>query len=143
MDAPSIFKIVNALALVSWIVLIIFPFSQLVIRFLFAFTVCSLALFYTIHVIPAMSPEMFEGFNSLEGVTALFSNPDMVLIGWVHYLCFDLMVGLYIVENARKHRINRWLILPTLLFTFMTGPFGLLLYVIIKAVSGRQILTYS
>ena len=49
------------------------------------------------------------------------------------------MVGLYIVNNAEKNGINRFVIIPSLLFTFMMGPFGLLLYVIIKSIAIRKI----
>ncbi len=91
-----------------------------------------------------MNLEVFNDFGSLAGVTKLFSVSDMVLIGWIHYLCFDLMVGLYIVNNAEKNGINRFLIIPSLLFTFMMGPFGLLLYLITRGIVVRKnVLNYS
>lgn len=144
MDSSTIFSICNSLAMFSWIALMIFPFSKLVQRILFIVTICSFSLLYSAFVWPSMNLEVFNEFSSLAGVTKLFSVPDMVLIGWVHYLCFDLMVGLYIVNNAEKNGINRFVIIPSLLFTFMMGPFGLLLYLITRAVITRKnVLNYS
>ncbi|MEL6556745.1 MAG: ABA4-like family protein [Bacteroidota bacterium] len=117
----------------------IFPFSKLVQKILFIVVILSFSILYSAFVWPSMNMEAFQEFSSLAGVTRLFSVPDMVLIGWVHYLCFDLMVGLYIVNNAEKNGINRFVIIPSLLFTFMMGPFGLLLYVIIKSIAIRKI----
>ena len=33
------------------------------------------------------------GFGSLAEITALFSVPELLLAGWIHYLAFDLFVG--------------------------------------------------
>jgi hypothetical protein len=33
------------------------------------------------------------GFSTLAGVAVLFSNPWLLLAGWVHYLAFDLLIG--------------------------------------------------
>jgi hypothetical protein len=71
-------------------------------------------------------------FFSLRGVTELFKSPRAVLAGWIHYLAFDLMVGLYIVTDAAHYGIRHGLLLPVLLATLMFGPIGLLLYVALR-----------
>jgi hypothetical protein len=43
-------------------------------------------------------------------------------------------VGMWICNDADKRRINRWVLLPCLLLTFLLGPAGLLLYIIIRTV---------
>ena len=68
----------------------------------------------------------------------LFTSPRAVLAGWVHYLAFDLMVGWFIVSNAAKHGLNRYLLIPCLLLTFIFGPMGLLLYLAVRAVALRK-----
>ncbi len=144
MNSATIFSICNMLAMISWIVLMIFPFSKTVQKILFLVSICSFSVLYSAFVWPSMNLEVFNDFGSLAGVTKLFSVSDMVLIGWIHYLCFDLMVGLYIVNNAEKNGINRFLIIPSLLFTFMMGPFGLLLYLITRGIVVRKnVLNYS
>jgi len=79
-----------------------------------------------------------SSFGSLEGVVGLFQDPKSVLIGWVHYLAFDLWVGSWEVGDAVKRGINRWLVLPCLLFTFMLGPVGLVMYFILRAIVTKK-----
>ena len=67
-------------------------------------------------------------FNSLAGVAALFANPWNLLAGWVHYLAFDLLTGVWETRDAAKRGIPHWMVIPCLLLTFMLGPAGWLLY---------------
>ena len=71
-------------------------------------------------------------FNSLAGVARLFSVPGVLLAGWVHYLAFDLWVGRWIVDDLLAADRSRWWLLPTLPLTFMFGPCGLLLYLLLR-----------
>ena len=87
--------------------------------------------------------DAMESFGSLSGIASMFQNETAMLAGWVHYLAFDLMVGLYITHNAEKYGINRFVLIPCLFFTFMLGPIGLLLYFIIRiAYTKRYFHTY-
>ncbi|MDP9230613.1 MAG: ABA4-like family protein, partial [Bacteroidota bacterium] len=78
------------------------------------------------------NPADEKSFGSLAGVMALFQNPRLLVAGWVHYLAFDLLTGVFIKNNSLKHGISHWLVIPCLFFTFMLGPVGLLLYMIIR-----------
>ena len=80
-----------------------------------------------------------SSFGSLSGVMSLFQDPKSVMAGWVHYLAFDLWIGSWEIGDARKHGINRWFVLPCLLFTFMLGPVGLLLYLILRSALTKKI----
>ena len=68
------------------------------------------------------------GFSSLSAVAALFSQPWLLLAGWVHYLAFDLFVGSWEVRDARERGIPHLAVVPCLLLTFMFGPAGWLAY---------------
>jgi len=138
MNADQLFSISNSIALLSWIYLIIFPYKKWTSRILTGVVITLLGILYAWTISGTMSPGDFESFNSLKGIMKLFSNEKAVLAGWIHYLAFDLMVGLYIVHNAGRLGINRWLIIPCLLFTFMLGPFGLLLYFALRAIITKK-----
>ncbi len=56
---------------------------------------------------------------------ALFDNPWGALAGWVHYLCFDLFVGRFIMNDAPE---GGYRLAPVLFLTLMAGPVGFLLY---------------
>lgn len=143
MDNASIFSTINTIALISWIVLLIFPFSQLVKKLLLGLVVIGFALLYAFLITQTFDADAMESFGSLSGIASMFQNETALLAGWVHYLAFDLMVGLYITHNAEKHGINRFVLIPCLFFTFMLGPIGLLLYFIIRiAYTKRYFHTY-
>ena len=43
---------------------------------------------------------------------ALFTNPEIALAGWLHYLAFDLLIGAWEVRTARREAIPHLLVLP-------------------------------
>jgi Domain of unknown function (DUF4281) len=67
------------------------------------------------------------GFATLAQVKALFSSDPVLLAGWVHYLAFDLFVGVWIADRLDAQRVSRLVQAPILIATFFFGPFGLLL----------------
>lgn len=77
------------------------------------------------------------GFSSLSSVALLFQNRGMLLAGWVHYLAFDLFVGSWEVRDSRAAEIRHYLIVPCLLLTFLFGPAGWVLYLLIRSVANR------
>jgi len=54
-----------------------------------------------------------------------------------NYLLFDLFVGAWIARDAKRRGFSHALLIPCLFFTFMAGPFGLLLYVLFRKVTGK------
>lgn len=85
-----------------------------------------LAAIYTIGAALAFAGGGADGgsFTSLEGVMALFRFPLVAFVGWVHYLCFDLFVGRWIMNDAPE---GGYRLLPVLFLTLMVGPAGWLL----------------
>ena len=78
------------------------------------------------------------GFGSVAEVRALFANDHALAAGWLHYLAFDLFVGSWIAELGLKARIPALLIIPCLALTFLLGPTGLVLFLILRlAFRGR------
>jgi uncharacterized membrane protein len=137
MDAATLFKIVNSIALLAWIPMLVAPkwkwtkwwVTQKPVIGLLALAYLSLFIYLIVNM-PADGPAM--DFSSLAGVKALFQSDQAVLVGWIHYLAFDLMAGCYIFEQAQKRKIPHLLVVPALIFTFMLGPVGWLIYLLIK-----------
>lgn len=71
------------------------------------------------------------GYNTLADVAKLISNDHVLLAGWVHYLAFDLFIGAWISRQADDASISRVVQAPILVTTFMFGPFGLLLFLMV------------
>ena len=132
MTPGTIFEICNIIAMIGWIILVVLPMWQASDKFIIGIIVALFAIIYTYYIVTNLSAIDMKSFGSLAGVTALFTNPLAVLLGWVHYLAFDLMVGIWIKKNSLKYGISHWLIIPCLLLTFMFGPIGLLIYLLIR-----------
>ena len=72
------------------------------------------------------------GFNSLEQVQILFKEPSALLAGWIHYLAFDLFVGVWIAQRCAILKIKHWIVVVLLIATFMFGPLGLIGYALLS-----------
>jgi hypothetical protein len=140
MDLEQIFSIVSGAAFFAWIVLFIFYQKSWVYKVLFSLLIMAFALVYIFFLGKGLLfGEAEGGFNSLAEVNALMSSDQALLAGWIHYLAFDLFVGMWEARDAHKRGINRWLLLPCLLGTFMAGPLGLLLYFIIRSIKTKEV----
>ena len=139
MSPDTIFQLCSTVAMIGWLVLIIgSPFVLEIDKFLIGIIITLLALVYAWLIAISFNPADMKNFGSLEGVMTLFQNKIMVTAGWVHYLAFDLFLGTWIKRNSVKYNISHWLVIPCLLFTFMLGPVGLLLYLLIRWMKTRQ-----
>jgi hypothetical protein len=132
------FKLSNNLAMIGWILLLALPRWKWTVKLVTGIVVTILAVLYVVFVVQALSPEEMKSFGTLEGIMELFTDKGAVLAGWIHYLAFDLMVGVFIVTNAIRNKISHWLVIPCLLLTFMLGPTGLLIYLVIRMVKTRS-----
>lgn len=133
MSPDTIFQLCSAIAMIGWLTLFIAsPFILEVDKFLTGIIITLLALVYAWLIASSFNPGDMKSFGSLEGVMKLFQNKTLVTAGWVHYFAFDLMVGIWIKRNSLKYGMPHWLIIPCLLFTFMLGPVGLLLYLLLR-----------
>ena len=134
MNLEQIFSLASGIALLSWIMLFAFYQKSWVYTLLFSFVLMLLATVYVFFLAKGLIfGEAEGGFNSLAEVKALMSSDQALLAGWIHYLAFDLFAGMWEAQDAKKRGVNRWLLLPCLLGTFMAGPFGLLLYFMVRS----------
>ena len=140
-DPGLAYKLINVLVVPAWALLILAPrwswtdkivhavFYPLMFGVIYV-TYLSLGVFFG-----HSNPE--AGFSTIEAVGALFSHPVGLLTGWAHYLVFDLFVGAWIARDAKRRDLRHAFVIPCLFFTFMFGPLGLLLYVIIRKLTAK------
>ena len=82
---------------------------------------------------PAAIPGAGEtGFGSIEGVRAILQADGGVVIGWTHYLAFDLFTGMWIGRDGDHKGFSRWIQAPFLVLTYLFGPVGLFSWLIIR-----------
>jgi hypothetical protein len=78
-------------------------------------------------------------FRSIEGVRALFQSDAGIVIGWTHYLAFDLFVGMWMAKDADHKGFSRLVQMPFLLATLMAGPIGLLAWLVTREHRARNV----
>ena len=139
MTPDAIFQYCSTLAMIGWLILIIIsPFWEGFDKFLIGIVITIFAIVYAWLIAQSFNSDDFQKFNSLDGVMELFTNKTMVTAGWVHYLAFDLLTGIWMKKNSLTYNISHWLLIPCLLLTFMLGPIGLLLYLIIRSFAAKN-----
>ena len=139
MSPDTIFQLCSTIAMIGWLLLIIAsPFLQGIDKFLVSVVITLFCIVYAWLIFQVFSPADMKNFGSLDGVMTLFQNRTLVTAGWVHYLAFDLMTGVWIKGNSLKYGISHWILIPCLFFTFMLGPLGLLLYLLIRTLKAKQ-----
>ena len=139
MSPDSVFQTCSTIAMVGWIVLLVIsPFWSSFDRFLIGIIITLFAIVYAWLIFQVFTPGDFEKFSSLNGVMELFTDKTAVTAGWVHYLAFDLLTGIWIKKNALKYNIHHLILIPCLLLTFMLGPIGLLLYLLVRSIKTKQ-----
>ena len=144
MDWAFIFSAVNMLALTGWAALILLPRWPALLSAILYLGIGLLCLIYAtglIGVVTGLLPNTGGGgadFTTIAGVRAIFGSDAGVTIGWTHYLAFDLFVGLWIARDGDAKNISRLVQAPILLATFMAGPLGLGLWLLLREPAARR-----
>ena len=134
----TIFSACGALAMLGWAGLVLLPKVPLVVDIVARLVIPALigVVYLVLMVGNASQTPADGGFGSLAQVKALFSVEALLLGGWVHYLAFDLFVGAWEVRDAQRRGVHHLLVIPCLLATFMAGPAGLVLYLVLRSAVG-------
>ncbi|MEQ9300696.1 MAG: ABA4-like family protein [Cyclobacteriaceae bacterium] len=135
----QVFGMTNGLATLGWALLLFTPNWHITRKLLFTLLIPTLLCAAYLIAMLSFPSQSGMDFSSLDSVAGMFSQREVVLVGWIHYLAFDLMVGLWINFNARKHGIKHLYIVLPLIFTFMLGPIGLLAYLILRSILLKKV----
>ncbi|MEQ8557936.1 MAG: ABA4-like family protein [Henriciella sp.] len=141
MSWDVLFMLVSAVVVPAWLLLVLAPgwrTTQLVVHSgmypLFLGSIYSICLIASLFF--GVSAEG-TGFSSIAAVSALFDHPNGVIIGWTHYLVFDLFVGAWIGRDAQRRGLPHLAVAPCLIATFLFGPLGLLAYMLVRFSRGE------
>ena len=72
--------------------------------------------------------DSFELYRGLDGLYSMFSSEAFLLIFWLHFLAISLFLGAWISRDSNKYLVPRFFVIISLILTYFTGPFGLLIY---------------
>ena len=141
MDWGFVFSAINIIAMIGWALLAFTPRGPKIHALVFYLGIGLLALIYSVGLISLVTSEGgldFGAFGSIEGIRGLFGSDAGIVIGWTHYLAFDLFVGQWIAKDADHKKISRLVQLPILFLTLMAGPLGLFAWMIIREPAARR-----
>jgi hypothetical protein len=139
----TLFTIANVLITPIWLLMAIAPrwrVTEVLVRGLWVpLLIATLYLILVLTNVGATDGDFF----SLDGVAKLFANRHVLLAGWVHYLCFDLVVGSWEYRDALRNDIPHWMLVPCLFLTLMWGPAGFMLYLAVRFLRTRETLALT
>jgi hypothetical protein len=150
MNWIAIFGFTNGLALAGWVMLALLPRGPRLMSVIMYGCVAMLCLTYAILFVllfgnlvdpvrsaGAAAPDLAD--YSVTGLRGLFMSDGGIVIGWTHYLAFDLFVGLWIARDADHKGFSRAVQLPFLFATLMAGPIGLLAWLVTREARARRV----
>jgi len=150
MNWIAIFGFTNGLALAGWVMLALLPRGPRLMSVIMYGCVAMLCLTYAILFVllfgnlvdpvrsaGAAAPDLAD--YSVAGLRGLFMSDGGIVIGWTHYLAFDLFVGLWIARDADHKGFSRAVQLPFLFATLMAGPIGLLAWLVTREARARRV----
>ncbi|HCD26387.1 MAG TPA: DUF4281 domain-containing protein [Gammaproteobacteria bacterium] len=113
----------------AWLVLLLTkPSAQPLRRGALTTVIAFLGVLYAYFLFGFMDRAPADGsFSSVAGLIALFSVPELMLAGWLHYLILDFCAGYWIAKDASSH-CSRLVIAPFLIATMVSAPVGLAIY---------------
>ena len=144
-----IFLWLNLGVLPFWLVLIIFPQSQICkvfITSIFPIFIISLVYSYLLYSLFNDGYDFlrnFELYLGLSSILNLFSDRSFLILFWCHFLAINLFCGGWIVKDSQKFGINKILITLPLILTYFIGPIGITIYWFIRIFYSKKISLYD
>ena len=140
----TLFSLTNLVAVAGWAALLLLPRRPLTHSFILYAGVFVLCLTYAVLLVllvgkfvdPGVAAGAAAPFDysdySIGGLRKLFMTDAGIVVGWTHYLAFDLFVGLWISRDADNKGFSRFSQAPILVLTYLAGPLGLFLWLALR-----------
>ena len=139
MSWGGLFTFVHVVAFAGWGLLFLAPRGPRVAAYVLYLCVGLLCLAYAAMFV-SLAGNMAPGdFMSIAGIRTLFQSDGGVVLGWTHYLAFDLFIGQWIAKDADNKGFSRIAQFPVLLLTLLAGPIGLLVWLFIRERRARAV----
>jgi hypothetical protein len=133
----GLFTFVHLIAFAGWAILLLGPRGQRTAAIILYFGVGLLCLAYAAMFAIEFRAIVAGDFLSIEGIRSLFASDAGIVIGWTHYLAFDLFIGQWIAKDADHKGFSRIAQAPVLILTLLAGPIGLLAWLLVRERSAR------
>lgn len=138
MSAETLFQIISILPYPGWLLLILAPSSRWTERIVASCVLTNLLGVIYLALLVGYFRSPLSVFLSLQGIQEQMQNPPLANAAWAHFLGFDLLVGSWECQEARRLGIPHPLVIPCLILTYMFGPIGLLLFFLLRWAMRRE-----
>ncbi len=145
----TVWSLVHVPMTIGWLALLLLPRRPAIHSLILYAGVGALCLAYAVMFVALFggladpvrtagqgAPDLLD--YSVSGVRGLFMSDGGTVLGWTHYLAFDLFVGLWISRDADAKGFSRWIQAPVLFLTLMAGPLGLLVWLVVGERRARR-----
>ena len=149
MSWEGVFTLTNVIAFAGWLLIAAGPRGPKTMALVLYLGVGLLCFAYATMVVglhaswfepnrlPGTPPPNLLDYN-VAGLRNLFMSDGGIVLGWTHYLAFDLFIGQWIARDADNKGFSRLVQLPVLFLTLMVGPVGLLVWLIVRERRARR-----
>ena len=140
---------VNIGVLPIWLLIIFFPQSHLCkllstsIFPIFLLSGVYVFIMYKAYLGTFDFDNNFSLYLGLGYLSELFRNDYFLLMFWTHFLAINLFVAGWILKDAQKLFVNKILLAFPLIITYLIGPFGILIYWIIRIFYAKRLNLYD
>jgi hypothetical protein len=135
-----LFALINLAVLPFWLLMIALPRWRITAVVMGSpWALLPLPAVYAALLVPAM-PDLLPLLLSptLDDIARLLGSREGALVGWVHFLAFDLFVGRWAYLDSRERELSPLVMAPVLMLVFLFGPLGLLTYLVVRSLKGRN-----
>jgi hypothetical protein len=138
------FQYINTFPMPLWLAMMFLPDHPWTVRASRSSTIAGLAALHYVAALGAAATQRDQPAGSpadmlsLEGVRRLLGTPGGALASWAHMLALDLFTGAWIYRECRRLQAPALVRITALFFTLMSGPFGLFIFLVWRAIGARQ-----
>jgi len=82
--------------------------------------------------------KIFELYMGIDQLKKIFSDKNVLLLFWIHFLTANLILGAWIATDAAKNKALQFIVLIPLVLTYFAGPLGLGVYLILRLLAAQK-----
>lgn len=140
MNGENAYMLANASVAPFWLCMMLAPRAALTRRFVASPLVPLVyAAVYTVMIATTLVSPAGGTMSSMAGLRVSFESDFVLLMAWTHYLCFDMLIGMWEVRDSERYGLSPWRLAPCLALTLMAGPAGFLAYVAVRWFHTREL----
>jgi hypothetical protein len=82
--------------------------------------------------------KIFELYMGIDQLKKIFSDKNVLLLFWIHFLTANLILGAWIATDAARNKALQFIVLVPLVLTYFAGPLGLGVYLILRLLAAQK-----